>query len=111
MTRSALALVLAITAAPAAAQQSDPVLEDMKCFVASSAEGAIGSPDRVGLVLPFFIGKIAGRDPAFNADAVTTRYKAELDAILANEANAQRELARCNAEIAAATALLVQIPR
>lgn len=114
MIRSAFALLMAVPAGLAAAPamaQNDPALDDLRCLAASAQDVTDAGQDKLGALIPFFAGKLTGRDPAFNAAVASAPIKAELDQLAASDSPTTRaQIARCYAEIRAAAALLAQIP-
>ena len=94
--RLPLALMLAAAPLPAFAQAAETQMADMKCMMAAGSIDP-ASPkeqqDAMMLMAVFYVGKVYGRNPAFDVSAFVTQNKTELEAI-----DVGTELKRCTAE-------------
>ncbi len=96
LSRLPLALMLAATPLPAFAQSAETAMADMKCMMAAGSIDP-ASPkeqqDAMMLMAVFYVGKVYGRNPAFDVSGFVNQNKTELEAI-----DVAAEIQRCTAE-------------
>ncbi|MBK8630330.1 MAG: hypothetical protein IPN84_09010 [Sphingomonadales bacterium] len=95
-SRFSIAILLAATPLPAFAQATETPMADMKCMMAAGSIDP-ASPkeqqDAMMLMAVFYVGKVYGRNPAFDVSGFVSQNKAELEAI-----DIGAELKRCTSE-------------
>ena len=88
----------------AAAPSGDPALDDMACFLIMGAV-ADRAPEEIrndgNMILMYFVGKLYGREPAFDMRAALARYNPVIDAM-----DQPPQIVRCLAEFGGMAASL-----